>query len=84
MTWPATTPLRVSIEAGLVDLNVFRLGLGDFDLRLEFGRIGHAREVGARRHPLPHFDGQLLQHTGHAGFDMEVFDLASPLAWRRL
>ena len=61
------TPLRVSICGELADVDVLRLRFRDAQLRLEPARVGHPREVLAGRHPLPDFDGHLLQHAGEPG-----------------
>ncbi len=68
-------PFRVSIDGLLVDLNIFRLSLRDFDLGLELGWVGHASQIIAEFSPADRLDRQLLQHAGHAGSHMQRLDL---------
>ena len=55
--------------------DVLGLGLGDADLRLELGRVGHAGEIAARLDLGADFDGQGGEHAAHGGADLERIEL---------
>ena len=61
---------------GQADDHVARLGLGDFHLRLEPGRVRHAGEVRAGNHPLADLHRHRLEHARHPGADLEGVQLA--------
>ena len=59
----------------LANLNILRLGLRDFDLRFQFRRVCHARQIISDLHPLPHVHRHLLQDAIHAGLYVQGFHL---------
>ena len=55
------------VDAGLlIELNIFRLSLGDFYFGLQLRWVGHAGEVRSGDDALSDFERQLLQHSGKA------------------
>ena len=64
-------PLRVSISAGWPTSMSRASVSATLQFRLETSRVGDARQVLSRRHPLAHFDRHLLQHAGKARRDLQ-------------
>ena len=63
------------IDLGVLpDADVLRLRLSDAQLGLQVRRIRDPREVGARRDLGSAFHGNLLEHTRHAGLDLEIVE----------
>ena len=65
------------MSADLAILNILGPSLCDLHFSFQPFRVGHARKVGARRHPLPNLNGYDLQHAIKTCPNMESIHLVA-------